>query len=281
MIFIIQMYAHLTLFYAPLLYVHVCPKEVVRHYAEALYQKKDFIAGMKAHFVFPYPQRIQRKFDVIYINFATLHMLHLHPAMRWDRRNMGPLYNYRHQLPYILRGLRNYAKDGKVVLMTPPRVCESSYTSAFRDWLEHEEELLATECVPYLASQNLLIKGPQPEANLSDPATALEFCRNYTLTEKGSRRVAEHIREVAQIEQLQVFDFFHWTSRLSCAHAPDGRHYDTDTMRLIMHPLLKELGLPTTPLPVDQDHYEVYADGYKVPLTALETAAMLSSDPMN
>ena len=230
---------------------YLLPQNRIRPYCEAAYISCWNVDERPFRKVIPHPQSIKRKFDVVYMNFAGLHMLHLHKARGWDPSYIKQLYHFEDMVAREVHNFRAIAE--RVVLMTPPRVCEERYYSQYKDWLDNSEREICTTCKNYVLSKaSVAMKPPiAGRYNISDPEVAIELCRNYTMTENGSRHLAEDIiKAAAKLDNVTVFDFYNWTKGVDCSHAKDGRHYDKETLDLVEDKLVEVLGLKTVSAPI-------------------------------
>lgn len=216
----------------------------IRNYSEPAYISCWNVDERPFHKVIPHPKNIARKFDILYMNFAGLHMLHLHKTRSWDISYIRQIYHFPEMVEREVSKFSTIAN--RVVLMTPPSVCESRYTDSYKNWIKNSETNIQTTCKDYVLSVAVKAMKPPVEGryNLSDPDIAIELCRNYTMTANGAQHLAQDIISAAEdIGNVTVFDYYNWTKDLDCSHARDGRHFDVYTLELIQNALLDTLGL--------------------------------------
>jgi len=185
--------------------------------------------------VIPNPSKIRSKFDAIYLNFGSLHLTHLHPKARgWGLLAMQVAYFLEDLIAPDIEKYKKIAK--KVVILTPPKVCENQFYKSWRYYVSDIEANLKNGCAPYVMKQaNAIMKwGKQLKLNstfgtLHRPEVAYEFCKNHTMTANGTEVLAQRMRNIALTHNLSYVDYFNWTSAFGCGFVSDGRHYN-DTM---------------------------------------------------
>lgn len=230
----------------------------LRPYAETVpirvfdYEKINF------HTIFRYPKQITRKIDLIYINFAWLHMLHLYPIRAvWGANNyinnnkMILLYHLESMLDQELPKYASVAN--RVVVQIPSLICDSSYNGQYREWMNNQT-FYRPLCIERVQEQANAVMNSSKWTNhstatmeynldLRKPKDASKFCE-YSLTRHGSSNLAERVRNYCKSRQLQCIDYAHMVENISCDLCPDGRHFDAENVvkKYVLPALLELVG---------------------------------------
>lgn len=227
------------------------------------------------------PTKILKKFDIVYLNFAALHMLHLHGAYgkNWTIEYLTSVYFLEN---FILREVYKYAKiSHTVVIQTPPHGCDEALYGRWASMLHNFRNFKFDECVEYVTSsyhevisfakKEKVYHGPFPPPwNISDPADALHFCSNYTLTSTGTSAITNRMLNLYKIVidnmmmankdeshvthpsnstgnenatdiptrnnsqkifNFLIYDYNNATRAMGCNKTIDGRHYNMTTIK--------------------------------------------------
>lgn len=213
---------------------------ILQPYAETAAIRVFDYETINFHTIFRYPERITRKIDLIYINFAWLHMLHLYPIRPvWGAGNyikndkMISLYHLESMLDEELPKYASVAN--RVVVQIPSLICDSSYNGSYREWMNNQT-FYRPLCIKRVQDQAEAVMASSKWTNhtqhkieynldLRKTEDANVFCE-YSLTRRGSSLLGERVRRYCESRQLKCFDYADIVKNISCDLCPDGRHFD-------------------------------------------------------
>jgi hypothetical protein len=179
---------------------------------------------------------------VAYLNFGSLHLLHITPARPWifapfnDSEFKQPSADFNGFAKLeedMLREIECFSRAGVslIVVQTPHMICDDVFGGAYKTFLHEDLPTSLQECVESL-------KNHFGESLERDP---LDLCKDGLFNKLGSQRLAERMRAVVsryrcdphtdQFNGVPVclVDAYSLTSNLDgpCSnYTKDGRHYD-------------------------------------------------------
>ena len=191
-------------------------------------------------------QYMSAKFDVLYIDFGALHMLHIHPVRPFSVKPYKIGYTadiiaFLYLESWMKAELDIYKKAArKIVIMTPNRVCESKFYGEYEYYMNNSH-LAISKCVEWFESidEGTFEKisadrrlGPSVFGNLSDSVVRRQVCQDSLFNGRGSFLLAERMKRVvlASAIPLGLVDSYELTTAMGCNHTLDGRHYSEEVM---------------------------------------------------
>lgn len=192
-------------------------------------------------------QYMASKFDVIYINFGVLHMLHIHPVRPFvlemnDEGYTADFLGFLFLESWMKSELSIYKRAAKkVIVMTPNRVCESKFIGPYDYFINNNTNLSIRKCIEWISSVEEgrieIIKanrmfGPSIFGNLSDPRVVSDICTQGRFNSVGSFLVTERMKKVVRSMNFPIglVDSYALTYEMGCNHTKDGRHYSDEVM---------------------------------------------------
>jgi hypothetical protein len=193
-------------------------------------------------------QYMSSKFDVVYIDFGVLHMLHIHPVRPFALDTVEEGYTadfvgFLFLESWMKTELSIYQRAAKkVVVMTPNRVCESKFSGQYDNYTNNNTKLSVHKCIEWISNINkkgVLERiqsdrkfGPSVFGNYSHPLVMHGICTDGLFNSRGSFLISERMKKVARSMHFPVgiVDSYTLTDEMGCNYTKDGRHYSDDVM---------------------------------------------------
>lgn len=198
----------------------------------------------------------RRHVNAVFLNFGTLHLLHLHPIRKWTHIDgqidawIGPslgasfkgFYNLKQWVIRDLEYLSGVPYIDVVIIMTPNNVCINKFTGQYALWFKDAQKNLNL-CAQYVRNESATDNSDQltPAAFFSRPPSSISEKDSADLCDKGifssnaTKLIADMMRAVAsslRFPKVRVLDATNITQIAGCAHTNDGRHYDIEVVDL-------------------------------------------------
>ena len=201
------------------------------------------IAAPKSRVKSPFDLRGPPRFDVVYLNFGAVHLLHLSPQRNFWRNEYtlkkkpgckvdfdGYLY-FEEWIEAEIMAYRTVATS--VVLMTPNWICADKFSGAYAHLAGEGSQESIEKCVYGFRSS----EWPWPLV----PRDAAAACASGRFTGNGTESLAKRLRNVAARLGAPVVDATAQTKGL-CNSTKDGKHYNSDVVAAQLEELRRVSG---------------------------------------
>jgi len=201
------------------------------------------IAAPKSRVKSPFNLRGPPRFDVVYLNFGAVHLLHLSPQRNFWRNEYtlkkkpgckvdfdGYLY-FEEWIEAEIMAYRTVATS--VVLMTPNWICADKFSGTYAHLAGKGSQESIKHCVYGFRSS----KWPWPLV----PRDAAAACASGRFTGNGTESLAKRLRNVAARLGAPVVDATAQTKGL-CKSTRDGIHYSSDVVAAQLEELRRVSG---------------------------------------
>lgn len=186
------------------------------------------------------------RFDVVYLNFGALHLLHLAPIRNFWRNqytsknktggggtkvDFDGYFYFEEWIEAEIMAYRTVATS--VVLMTPNWICADKFFGAYAHLAGEGSQESIEKCVYGFRSS----EWPWPLV----PRDAAAACASGRFTGNGTESLAKRLRNVAARLGAPVVDATAQTKGL-CKSSKDGRHYSSDVVAAQLEELRRVSG---------------------------------------
>ena len=184
------------------------------------------------------------RFDVVYLNFGALHLLHLAPEWNFWRNqytlkkkpcaqcaDFDGYFYFEEWIEAEIMAYRTVATS--VVLMTPNWICADKFSGAYAHLAGEGSQESIEKCVYGFRSS----EWPWPLV----PRDAAAACASGRFTGNGTESLAKRLRNVAARLGAPVVDATAQTKGL-CNSTKDGRHYSSDVVAAQLEELRRVSG---------------------------------------
>ena len=216
------------------------------------------IAAPKSRVKSPFDLRGPPRFDVVYLNFGALHLLHLAPLRNfwrnqytskkkpggggtkvdfrgrnqtWSKVDFDGYFYFEEWIEAEIMAYRTVATS--VVLMTPNWICADKFSGAYAHLAGEGSQESIEKCVYGFRSS----EWPWPLV----PRDAAAACASGRFTGNGTESLAKRLRNVAARLGAPVVDATAQTKGL-CKSTKDGRHYSSDVVAAQLEELRRVSG---------------------------------------
>ena len=192
----------------------------------------------------PFNLRGPPRFDVVYLNFGALHLLHLAPEWNFWRNqytlkkkpcaqcaDFDGYFYFEEWIEAEIMAYRTVATS--VVLMTPNWICADKFSGAYAHLAGEGSQESIEKCVYGFRSS----EWPWPLV----PRDAAAACASGRFTGNGTESLAKRLRNVAARLGAPVVDATAQTKGL-CKSTEDGRHYSSDVVAAQLEELRRVSG---------------------------------------